>query len=104
MEDGSTVINQLLNMYSLEGIAMPYTMEQFRKEYVKAHLPELGADEVLSMFTPDDRLRGLAPKDRLESLAPEEKKNRFLIFTNSHSPQHMRKEIIYHSAQVGIFH
>jgi hypothetical protein len=33
MEDGSTVINQLLNKYSLEEIAMPYTMEQFRKEY-----------------------------------------------------------------------
>ena len=29
MEDGSTVINQLLDKYSLEGIDMPYTMEQF---------------------------------------------------------------------------
>ena len=51
---------------------MPYTMEQFRKDYVKAHLPELNPDEVLSMFTPEDRLKGLAPKDRLEGLAPEE--------------------------------
>ena len=48
MEDGSAVINQLLNKYSLEGIAMPYTMEQFRKEYVKAHLPEMDADEVMT--------------------------------------------------------
>jgi len=72
MEDGSTVINQLLSNYSLEGIAMPYTMEQFRKDYMKAHLPELNPDEVLSMFTPEDRLKGLAPKDRLEGLAPEE--------------------------------
>jgi hypothetical protein len=54
MEDGSTVINQLLNNYSLEGIAMPYTMEQFRKDYLKAHLPELNPDEVLSMFTPEE--------------------------------------------------
>ena len=51
---------------------MPYTMEQFRKDYVKGHLPELNPDEVLSMFTPEDRLKGLAPKDRLEGLAPEE--------------------------------
>ena len=51
---------------------MPYTMEQFRKDYVKAHLPELNPDEVLSMFTPEDRLKGLAPEDRLEGLAPEE--------------------------------
>ena len=52
---------------------MPYTMEQFRKDYVKAHLPELNPDEVLSMFTPKDRLKGLAPKDRLEGLAPEDR-------------------------------
>ncbi len=30
-EDGSTVINQLLAQYALEGVAMPYRMEQFRK-------------------------------------------------------------------------
>ena len=73
MEDGSTVINQLLNNYSLEGIVMPYTMEQFRKDYMKAHLPELNPDEVLSMFTPEDRLKGLAPKDRLKGLAPKDR-------------------------------
>ncbi len=37
MDDGSTVINQLLEKYKLEGLNMPYTMEQFRKEYIKAH-------------------------------------------------------------------
>jgi len=35
-------------------------------------VPELGTDEVLSMFTPKDRLKGLAPEDRLEGLASEE--------------------------------
>jgi|APCry1669188910_1035180.scaffolds.fasta_scaffold121870_2 hypothetical protein len=44
----------------------------FRKDYVKTHLPELNPDEVLSMFTPEDRLRGLALKDRLKGLAPKE--------------------------------
>ncbi len=39
---------------------------------MKAHLPEMDTDEVLSMFTPEDRLKGLAPKDRLEGLDPEE--------------------------------
>ncbi len=52
---------------------MPYTMEQFRKDYMKAHLPEMNPDEVLSMFTPEDRLMGLAPKDRLEGLDPEDR-------------------------------
>ena len=72
MEDGSTVINQLLEKYSLEGIDMPYTMEQFRKEYVKAHLGELDPEEVLSRFAPEDRLKGLEPEDRLKGLEPED--------------------------------
>ena len=89
MEDGSTVVNQLLDKYSLEGIDMPYTMEQFRKEYLKSHLAELDPDEVLSIFSPEellsrfspeellsrfgpeDRLKGLDPEDRLKGLDPE---------------------------------
>jgi hypothetical protein len=82
MEDGSTVINQLLDKYSVEGIAMPYTMEQFRKEYVKAHLGELDPEEVLSRFSPeevlsrfnpDERLRGLEPEDVLARFEPEDR-------------------------------
>jgi hypothetical protein len=56
-------------------------MEQFRKEYVKAHLAELDPEEVLSIFAPEevlsrfgpeDRLKGLDPEDRLKGLDPEE--------------------------------
>ena len=57
MDDGSTVINQLLERYTQEGIDMPYTMEQFRKEYVKAHLGDLDPEEVLSRFSLEDRLK-----------------------------------------------
>jgi hypothetical protein len=70
-EDGSTVINQLMEQYALEGVAMPYTMEQFRKDYIKAHLGELDPDEVLSMFGPEARLKGLDPETRLKGLDPE---------------------------------
>jgi hypothetical protein len=73
MEDGSTVINQLLDKYSLEGITMPYTMEQFRKEYVKAHLAELDPEEVLSRFAPEDRLKGLEPEEVLARFEPEDR-------------------------------
>ena len=57
--DGSTVINQLLEKYSLEGIAMPYTMEQLReypvqKDYIKAHIGVLDPEEVLSKFKAED--------------------------------------------------
>ena len=40
---------------------MPYTMEQFRKDYLKAHIREL---------PPEDRLEGLDPEERLKGLDP----------------------------------
>jgi hypothetical protein len=72
MDDGSTVINQLLQKYSLEGIAMPYTMEQFRKDYVKAHLGDLDPEEILSRFGAEDRLKGLGAEEILRALKIEE--------------------------------
>ena len=73
MDDGSTVMNQLLEKYSLEGLAMPYTMEQFRKEYVRAHLKDLDPEEILSRFDPEERLKGLKPDERLRGLKPDER-------------------------------
>jgi len=63
MDDGSTVINQLLEKYSLEGIAMPYTMEQFQKDYIKAHIGVLDPEEVLSKFKAEERLKGLRAEE-----------------------------------------
>ena len=73
MEDGSTVINQLLEKYSLEGIAMPYTMEQFRKDYIKAHLTELDPEDRLKGLKAEERLRGLKAEERLRGLKAEER-------------------------------
>lgn len=72
MEDGSTLINQLLEKYFWEGVDMPYTMEQFRKDYIKAHLTELDPEELLSRFKPEDRLKGLKAEERLKGLKIEE--------------------------------
>ena len=52
-EDVSTVINQLLQQYSIDGVDMPYTMEQFKKDFIMAHLGEL---------EPEIRLKGLDPE------------------------------------------
>ncbi|OEU49836.1 MAG: hypothetical protein BA861_02780 [Desulfobacterales bacterium S3730MH5] len=72
IEDGSTVINQLLEKYSLEGIDMPYTMEQFRKDYIKAHLTELDPEDRLRGLKAEERLRGLEAEERLRGLKIEE--------------------------------
>ncbi len=61
--DDSTVINQLLEKYSLEGITMPYTMEQFQKDYIKAHIRVLDPEEILSKFKTEERLKGLRAEE-----------------------------------------
>ncbi|MDL1964450.1 MAG: hypothetical protein LWW98_08990 [Deltaproteobacteria bacterium] len=77
MNDGSTVINQLLEKYSLEGIAMPYTMEQFQKDYINAHIGVLGAEEVLSKFKTEERLKGLKAEEVLSKFKAEEVLSKF---------------------------
>jgi len=59
--DSSSVINDLFHQYNLEGIKMPYTIEDYRKDYVKRHLHKLSPDELLKNLSPDDRLKGLSP-------------------------------------------
>jgi hypothetical protein len=65
-EDTNTLIGQLFAGYVREGVAMPYTMEDFRRDYVKEHLKDL---------TTEERLEGLSPEERLEGMSPEEIEN-----------------------------
>ena len=51
---------------------MPYTVEQYKKDFVLAHLKDIPADDVLSRYKPKDRLAGLKPEDRLAGLSPKQ--------------------------------
>jgi len=83
----STVLEQLLVEYRGEGIAMAYTMADWRRDYdrelLKRMTPEelrqalqgLSPEKVLEALSPEqlrDALRGLSPEARLEGLSPEE--------------------------------
>jgi hypothetical protein len=70
--DGSSVINELFSHYKIEGIDMPYTMEDFRRYYIKERLKELTPEERLEGLPPEERLKGLPPEERLKGLPPEE--------------------------------
>ena len=59
----STLVNRLFASYRKEGLTMPYTMDDFRKEV---------ALEVLEELTPEQRLRGLPAEERLRGLPPEQ--------------------------------
>ena len=52
---------------------MPYTMEQFQKDYIKAHIGVLDPEEVLSKFKIEERLKGLGAEERLKGLGAEER-------------------------------
>jgi hypothetical protein len=72
--DMSTVIYQLFEKYNLEGVInMPYTMEDFRKAFVKEHLGVLSPDEILERFSPEDRLKGISPEEVLKRYTPEDR-------------------------------
>jgi hypothetical protein len=82
LSEMSTIIYQLFETYKLEGINMPYTMEDFRKDFVMNHLnilsPDdrlrgLSPDEVLKQYSPDDRLRGLSPDEVLKQYSPDDR-------------------------------
>jgi hypothetical protein len=59
----STLLNRLFEQYRKEGVNVPYTMQDFRRDYVKEHLKDL---------TPEERLAGLSPEERLAGLSPED--------------------------------
>jgi hypothetical protein len=62
--DTSTLIQQLLEAYKREGLNMPYTMEDFRRDFTREHL---------DLLTPEERLQGLSPEEILKALPPEER-------------------------------
>jgi hypothetical protein len=46
-DETSSLLGRLLEQYRKEGVPMPYTMEDFRRDFTKEHL---------SLLTPEERL------------------------------------------------
>ena len=83
----SGLLVQLFEGLQAEGFAMPYTMEDFQRQFVKDHFakltPEEQADvlqslppeeqvEVFQSLPPEARLAGLPPEERLAGLSAEQ--------------------------------
>jgi hypothetical protein len=71
-EETSTLLDKLFRGYRREGIAVPYTMEDFRRDYLKENLKELTPKERTEGLTPEERLEGLSPEQRTAGLSLEE--------------------------------
>jgi hypothetical protein len=53
-EETSTLLNRLIVQYQGEGLLMSYTMEDFRRDYVKEHLKDLTLEERLEGLSRDE--------------------------------------------------
>jgi len=69
----SSIINLMLERYGLEGMKMPYTMEDFEREAAESLLRRLSPEQRLKGLSPEERLKGLSPEKRLEGLSPEKR-------------------------------
>jgi hypothetical protein len=85
-EETSLLLRQLFERFQAEGFAMSYTMEDFKRDYIKEHFGLLTPEEkrqalerlspedlreVLQALPPEERLAGLSPEARLAGLSPE---------------------------------
>ena len=69
-ENASRLLVQLFEGFQAEGFPMPYTMEDFQRQFVKDHFPRLTPEEQ------EDVIRSLPPEQRADmfkSLPPEER-------------------------------
>jgi len=69
----NTIMNQLLNKYQAEGIHMPYTLQDYRKEYVRGGLHLLTPEEVVTYYEPQQLLSSFAPEERMSGLDAKER-------------------------------
>jgi hypothetical protein len=60
LQSWSSVLNTLLRFYGLEGMAMPYTMEDLKREVEERILHEMSPEKLLAHLTPEQRLEGLS--------------------------------------------
>ncbi len=65
------VLNQLYKLYQKEGVMMPYTMEDFNKDFTREHLYLLPPEERLKGLDVWERLKGLDAEERLKGLDAE---------------------------------
>jgi hypothetical protein len=52
---------------------MPYTMEDFRRDYVREHLKDLTPEELMAGLSEEDLLKGLSAEKLLEGVPLEKR-------------------------------
>jgi hypothetical protein len=94
--DTSSIVNQLFGAYRREGLTMPYTMQDFRREVIREYLEELTPEqrrEFMNELTPEkwrEFMKESTPQQRREfmkELTSEQRRELMKGLT----PQHRRE-------------
>jgi len=64
----STVMNDLFRKYNTEGVIMPYTVEDYKRDYARRYLHSLTPEEVLESFSAEEKLRTIPIQDVVKYL------------------------------------
>lgn len=97
-EHTSGLLRQLLESYQGEDLVMPYTLEDFARDYAKRHFPQLTPAErreVLLSLPPEEQqemLQGLPPDQRLAGLSAEQIREYLEKLTASRPKKPRRKK------------
>jgi hypothetical protein len=71
-EKGKRLLNQLYDLYLKEEVVMPYTWEDFDRDYAKSHVHLLSPEERLTGLPVEEILNWLPVNERLKGLPVEE--------------------------------
>jgi len=74
--DHSTITNQLDETYVQEGMIMPYTYEDFYRDWIDEHkdqlLKRVAPEDMLKYLSPEEIFKRFSVEERLKGLSPEE--------------------------------
>jgi hypothetical protein len=83
-EQTSRLLGKLFDGLQREGFAMPFTMDDFNRQYIKEYFPRLTPEEK------EQVLRALPPEERLAGLSAEQIRE-YLVRLSAKRPSSMRK-------------
>jgi hypothetical protein len=68
----SSLLNELLGYYGLEGMPMPYTWDDFERDVETRLLARLTPERRMEGLSPEQRVIGLSPEQQVVGLSPEQ--------------------------------
>jgi hypothetical protein len=85
-------VQQLFEYYQQERMNMSYTVEDYKKDFVREHLNLLSTDDRIKDLSPDDVLKRYSPDEVLKRYSPDEVLKRYSPddLINNLSPEYLK--------------